>query len=62
MIFSGVLHYLSTVIYVIYVEDNVDHLLFFSLITYFFVSTVVSQTLMSNMRMKWTFMKPLMKM
>lgn len=39
MIFPGVLHYLSTVIYVIYVEDNVDHLLFFSLITYFFVSS-----------------------
>lgn len=36
MIFPGVLHYLSTVIYVVYVEDDVDHLLLFSLITFFF--------------------------
>lgn len=40
MIFPGVLHYLSTVIYVLYVEDNLDH--FIVLLTYnifFFVSS-----------------------
>lgn len=42
MIFPGVPHYLSTVIYVVYVEDDVDRLLLFSLITFFFILSLHS--------------------